>query len=151
MAKLDQINIVAADPAASAAFYRRLGVAFGEGEASAFHIGGAAGDGVALDLDADWFARVWNSGWAQAENLAGRVVVGFAVESRAAVDAAYADLTGAGGNGLAPPWDAFWGCRYAIVEDPDGVAVGLMSPRDPDKAYWPPKNWPLNDGSRGRP
>ena len=24
--------------------------------------------------------------------------------------------------------DSFWGARYAIVEDPDGIAVGLMSP-----------------------
>ena len=31
------------------------------------------------------------------------------------------------------PYDAFWGARYAIVEDPDGNAVGLMSPIDPDR------------------
>lgn len=142
MAKLDQINIVAADPAASVAFYRRLGVAFDEAPADAPHIGGAAGDGFTLDLDAPWFARVWNVAWAAESGLAGRVVVGFAVESRAEVDALYASLTGAGARGLAPPWDAFWGCRYAIVEDPDGVAVGLMSPRDPALSYWPPKNWP---------
>lgn len=142
MAKLDQINIVAADPVASAAFYRRLGVEFGDAPADAFHIGGRAGEDFALDLDAAWFARVWNAGWAAETALAGRVVVGFAVESRAAVDEAYAELTGAGATGLAPPWDAFWGCRYAVVEDPDGVAVGLMSPRDPEMAYWPPKNWP---------
>ena len=144
MAKLDQINIVAADPARSAAFYRRLGVTFGEAEADAFHIGGDAGEDFALDLDATWFAQVWNAGWAAEAGpaLAGRVVVGFGVESRAAVDEAYADLTAAGAKGLAAPWDAFWGCRYAIVEDPDGVAVGLMSPRDPALSYWPPKNWP---------
>lgn len=142
MAKLDQINIVAADLAASAAFYRRLGVVYGEADADAFHIGGAAGDDFALDLDAPWFAKVWNTAWAGEANLAGRVVVGFSVESREAVDAVFAELTGAGAKGLAPPWDAFWGCRYAIVEDPDGVAVGLMSPRDPEKSYWPPKNWP---------
>ena len=34
--------------------------------------------------------------------------------------------------GLQPPHDAFWGARYAIIEDPDGIAVGLMSPISPD-------------------
>jgi len=28
---------------------------------------------------------------------------------------------------------------YAIIEDPDGVAVGLMSPVSPDKRYPPPE------------
>ena len=32
-----------------------------------------------------------------------------------------------------PPFDAFWGARYAIVEDPDGNSVGLMSPVDPTR------------------
>jgi hypothetical protein len=27
------------------------------------------------------------------------------------------------------------------VEDPNGIAVGLMSPRDPAKSYWPPEGW----------
>jgi hypothetical protein len=38
---------------------------------------------------------------------------------------------------LQPPW----GARYAIVEDPNGIAVGLMSPRDPVRNYWPPEGW----------
>ncbi len=33
-----------------------------------------------------------------------------------------------GHRSLHPPSDGFWGARYAIVEDPDGRAVGLMSP-----------------------
>ena len=28
------------------------------------------------------------------------------------------------------PYDAFWGARYAVVSDPDGNAVGIMSPVD---------------------
>jgi hypothetical protein len=32
--------------------------------------------------------------------------------------------------GQKAPEDAFWGSRYAIVEDPDGNAIGLMSPAD---------------------
>jgi catechol 2,3-dioxygenase-like lactoylglutathione lyase family enzyme len=29
------------------------------------------------------------------------------------------------------PYDAFWGARYAVVSDPDGNGVGIMSPIDP--------------------
>lgn len=145
-AKLDQISIVSADPAASVAFYRRLGVDYGPVDETTFHVGGEAPDGFSLDLDTPAFARTWNAAWATAADLAGRVVVGFGLESREAVDAAVDELAGAGHKVLQPPWDAFWGCRYAIVEDPDGVAVGLMSPRDPDKSYWPPPNWPEDQG-----
>jgi len=27
-----------------------------------------------------------------------------------------------------PPWDAFWGQRYAIVTDPDGNHISLFAP-----------------------
>jgi uncharacterized glyoxalase superfamily protein PhnB len=48
-------------------------------------------------------------------------------------------MTGAGYRGLREPHDAFWGARYAIIEDPDGIAVGLMSPVSPDKKSPPPE------------
>lgn len=38
--------------------------------------------------------------------------------------------------------DVDWGARYAIVEDPDGNGVGLMSPIDPERKYWPPRRPP---------
>jgi len=28
-----------------------------------------------------------------------------------------------------------------VVEDPNGIAVGLMSPIDPDRKTWPPEGW----------
>jgi hypothetical protein len=28
------------------------------------------------------------------------------------------------------PIDAFWGARYAIIDDPDGNHIGIMSPSD---------------------
>ena len=60
-----------------------------------------------------------------------------ALASRDAVDTRYAELTGDGCVGRQPPYDAFWGARYAIVQDPDGRDVGLMSPIDPDRKYQP--------------
>ena len=58
------------------------------------------------------------------KELAGRVVVGFSVKSRAEVDQLYGEMTAAGHRGLQAPYDAFWGARYAVVEDPDGLASG---------------------------
>jgi uncharacterized glyoxalase superfamily protein PhnB len=56
----------------------------------------------------------------------------FACESPGEVDAAWADLTGAGSEGHLEPWDAFWGMRYAVVHDPDGTPVDLFAPLPAD-------------------
>jgi uncharacterized glyoxalase superfamily protein PhnB len=58
--------------------------------------------------------------------------------TRTNVDDAFRDMIDAGYRGLQGPHEAFWGARYAIIEDPDGVAVGLMSPVSPDKKSQPP-------------
>ena len=65
-----------------------------------------------------------------------------AVASREAVDELYGRLTGDGHPGVQPPFDAFWGGRYAIVADPDGNQVGLMSPIDEARRSWPPEASP---------
>jgi catechol 2,3-dioxygenase-like lactoylglutathione lyase family enzyme len=144
---LDQLNIVCGDPAASIAFYRRLGVdipeqAIWRTPTGIHHVGATDRSGdqaIHLDLDSEAFAQRWNTGWADRNDLRGRVVVGFSVTDRAAVDEIYRDMTAAGYRGLQPPFDAFWGARYAIIEDPDGLAVGLMSPIEPDRKSPPPQ------------
>jgi uncharacterized glyoxalase superfamily protein PhnB len=142
----DQLNIVSGDVEASIAFYRRLGVAIPEGNVwrtstGPHHVSAqrdqTSSDAV-LDIDSATFARVWNAGWRGESNLAGRVVVGFGVGARDAVDRLYAQMTSAGYRGLQSPYDAFWGARYAVVEDPDGNPVGLMSPLDPAPRSAPP-------------
>jgi catechol 2,3-dioxygenase-like lactoylglutathione lyase family enzyme len=138
---LNQINIVSRNLEASIAFYRRLGVEIPEPNvwttASGSHHANAVSD-TAFELDSATFAQVWNSGWAGRTDLAGRVVVGFGVASRQDVDRIYDEMTSAGYRGLQSPYDAFWGARYAMVEDPDGVAVGLMSPVTDEHRSPPP-------------
>jgi catechol 2,3-dioxygenase-like lactoylglutathione lyase family enzyme len=139
---LNQVNIVAGDFARSLDFYRRLGIEFAppvtNRTGDPFHENGETPNGLRFELDSALFARVWNRGWATRPDLVGRMVLGFGLASRDAVDRVYAELIGAGYPGLAPPHDAFWGARYAIVEDPNGVAVGLMSPIDPARKTQPP-------------
>jgi uncharacterized glyoxalase superfamily protein PhnB len=98
-------------------------------------------DGLTLELDTVESAGLWHAG-VRADPATGRVVIGFSLPSRGAVDAAYAELTAAGYQGRQPPFDAFWGGRYAIVADPGGTDVGLMSPIDESMRSWPPEESP---------
>lgn len=82
--------------------------------------------GFSLELDTAESTRLWHAGW-RADPASARVVLGFMLASRAAVDDLYAELIAAGYRGRQPPFDAFWGARYAVVADPDGNDVGLMS------------------------
>ena len=134
---LDQINLVTRDMDAMIAFYRALGVEIADTPPpwDTNHRTANVGAGLDFDLDSSAFAHQWNADWPA--DRAG-VVVGFKVVTRDAVDALYADLVAAGHRGQQPPYDAFWGARYAIVTDPDGNAVGLMSAVDPARRTPPP-------------
>ncbi|MEX2161831.1 MAG: VOC family protein [Anaerolineales bacterium] len=48
-------------------------------------------------------------------------------DTPAEVNAAAEKVKGAGFKIVTEPWDAFWGQRYAIVEDPDGYKVDLFA------------------------
>jgi uncharacterized glyoxalase superfamily protein PhnB len=140
--KLDQLNIISADMEATLLFYRRLGIQMDDPARTVagepFHAN-SEGAGASLEVDSPDFARAWNQGWKDEADLNGRVLVGLRVASRAEVDRLYAESTAAGHRGLHPPEDAFWGARFAIVEDPNGIAVGLMSPRDGPQRPPPPE------------
>lgn len=134
--RLDQLNVVVRDMEAMAEFYNRLGVEIGRTppEWAPHHRNGGDRAGWHLDLDSQEFAAVWNSGWAGGPGI----VLGFRVDSRDEVDRLFRELTRHGHAAQQQPYDAFWGSRYAIVTDPDGNAVGIMSPPDPARRSAPP-------------
>jgi predicted lactoylglutathione lyase len=127
-----QLNIVVRDMDAAIRFYRMLGLDTSStaGEwppgSGARHVDGQPDGGAHLDLDNAEMTRIW-AGQALEP---GTVVIGFCVPSREAVDEKFAQLTAAGYLGRRQPYDAFFGSRYAIVDDPDGHCIGLMSPAD---------------------
>jgi catechol 2,3-dioxygenase-like lactoylglutathione lyase family enzyme len=122
------VNVVVSDMDASVAFYRRLGITIpDQGPWDDDHRSAETVDGLGFDLDNITFAPRWNSGYPGSTGR-GSAVFGFGVATREDVDRIHAELVEAGYTSQQEPYDAFWGARYAIVEDPDGNAVGIMSP-----------------------
>jgi catechol 2,3-dioxygenase-like lactoylglutathione lyase family enzyme len=150
---LSQLNMVVRDMDATLAFYRRLGFVI-EAESGASHVELPLPNGLVVEFDDAESVAMWHSGWpgitsgpgntSRPGNTGGHlstgggIVLGVALSAREAVDAIYAEVTAAGYAGRQPPYDAFWGSRYAVVEDPDGQQVGLMSPIDDSRKTWPP-------------
>ena len=126
-ARLDVIGLVVADMAASLAFYRRLGLDIPADADAAPHVEIALPGGLRLAWDTEDTIRSFAPGWKVGDGHS-RTSLAFRLPDPAAVDAAYAELTGAGYHGEHPPWDAFWGQRYAVVHDPDGLGVDLFAP-----------------------
>jgi catechol 2,3-dioxygenase-like lactoylglutathione lyase family enzyme len=142
LADLHMLNLVVRDMATSLEFYGRLGVQVPSGgDAAGAHVQIRMPGGFSLELDTDESARIWHAGWRSDPSSVGPVI-GFALPDRQSVDDRYGALTAAGYMGRQPPFDAFWGARYAIVADPDGNDVGLMSPIDDARRTWPPRESP---------
>ena len=130
------MTLVVGDMAPMVAFYRHLGVDLPDPDPQwGDHHRSAVGQPTSFDLDSATFAPSWNVGWPEGQS---GVIIGFKVGTAEDVDALYAELTGDGHQGQQPPFDAFWGARYAVVSDPEGNAVGIMGPIDPAKRSAPP-------------
>jgi catechol 2,3-dioxygenase-like lactoylglutathione lyase family enzyme len=123
--KFSLVGIATKDMAASLRFYRLLGVEVPEERETESHVEVAFGD-VRLGWDTVDVLEGVYGGW-EAHPVGLRIELAFDCETRDGVDAVYARLTGAGHRGHREPWDAVWGQRYAIVEDPDGNLVSLFA------------------------
>jgi uncharacterized glyoxalase superfamily protein PhnB len=140
---LSQLDLIARDMEASLAFYRALGVDIPESAvwrtpSGAHHVEVTMPGGLSVAWDSEALAAVYDRGWHAEPGASARCVLTFHVGERADVDALHERLTGLGHPSAQPPFDAFWGARYAIVEDPDGNHVGIMSPPDPERRAPPP-------------
>jgi catechol 2,3-dioxygenase-like lactoylglutathione lyase family enzyme len=125
-AKLDAIGIVVADMGRALAFYRLLGLDVPPGAEDAPHAELPLPGGLRLLLDTETTIASFHPDWTP--GTGGRVGLAFALPDAGAVDAAYAEVTGAGYHGQLKPFDAPWGQRYAVVHDPDGTGVDLFAP-----------------------
>ena len=139
-----KINIVAKNFAETLKFYRLLGLQIPEAKdqpPGAFHAPVDMPDGMEFAIDNEFLARIYNAAW-RTQTKATSVLLTASLGSRDEVDTTYARMLSAGYKGSQPPYDAFWGARYAIVVDPEGNDVGLMSPVDLALRSWPPIDSP---------
>lgn len=126
--RLDAFGFVVSDMEKTLAFYRALGVEFGEPEGQG-HIEAVVDGGIRLMFDTVDVVQSF-SDW-QPPGPGGRTMaLAFLCDSPADVDRRYAELTEAGNHGAVAPFDAFWGQRYATVHDPDGNPVDLFASLD---------------------
>jgi catechol 2,3-dioxygenase-like lactoylglutathione lyase family enzyme len=125
-ARLEVIEIVVQDMARSLAFYRRLGLEVPASADAEGHVDCELGGGLRLAWDTVEVIRSFDPGYSPPTGGHG-MALAFHFDTAAEVDAAYAELTGAGHHGHKAPWDAFWGMRYAVVIDPDGNHVDLFA------------------------
>jgi uncharacterized glyoxalase superfamily protein PhnB len=135
---LDQLNLIVRDMDASLSFYRALGLEIPEARvwrtaSGPHHVEVEQANGFELAFDSPALAKCYDQGWPEAAGRGPGCVLSFRVAARDEVDALHQKLTGLGHRSLQPPYDTFWGSRYAIVEDPDGNHVGVMSPPDPER------------------
>lgn len=141
---LNQLNLVARDFDKTLEFYRCLGVDIPEPFASPdgiCHVEVEMPGGFLLEFDNLKLAQLYNAAWRKPPG-GSRALIGFSLPTREAVDQRYRELVAAGYAGRQPPYDTFWGARYAVVADPDGNDVGLMSPLDDSRRSWPPRSSP---------
>ncbi len=132
---LNGVYLFVRDLEVTVAFYRRLGVSvrtFGENFARAETPGG-----MSIEFGTAALTASYDTGW-QPPSGGSSNTLQFSLSSRQAVDDMFRELTAAGYHGHLAPIDAFWGSRFAIVDDPDGNIVGLHSPQDDSLRSPPP-------------
>lgn len=123
--KLDMIGLVVEDMAASLAFYRKLGLDIPDTDEP--HVEATLPNGPRFGWDTVAVIRSFDPEWTKP--VGGHSVgICFLCDSPADVDKLHASLVADGHRSHKDPWDAFWGQRYASIEDPDGNVVDLFAP-----------------------
>ncbi|HTO06633.1 MAG TPA: VOC family protein [Myxococcota bacterium] len=135
--KFAGVHLYVRDLARSLAFYRLLGLSLPEPEPGGVFASTAVGKDVHLAFGTFELTRGYDPGFREPRGGPTNSLQ-FDVESRADVDRIHARLISAGYASHLAPHDAFWGSRYAEVEDPDGNTVGFQSPVDEARRSRPP-------------
>jgi catechol 2,3-dioxygenase-like lactoylglutathione lyase family enzyme len=124
MPQLNAIGIVVSDMTRSIQFYRLLGLDVPETPDEG-HVDTFLPNGVRFMLDSEDTVKSFRPDWKR--ETGNQIALAFECEGPAQVDEVYAQVTAAGFHGEKEPWDAFWGQRYAQLQDPDGVPVDLYA------------------------
>ena len=121
----DSLGIVVEDIEVSVAFYELLGIPRPT-DMEGPHVETTLPNGLRLMWDSIDLIKQIDPHWQSP--VGQRMGIGFNCETASAVDETFAKVVAAGHKAAREPWDAFWGQRYAQVEDPDGNVVDLFAP-----------------------
>jgi uncharacterized glyoxalase superfamily protein PhnB len=129
MPRLNVVGVIVSELGTAIDFYTRIGLQFPENPdpEGHGHVEAPLPGGLRFTLDTEESVRALDPSWSPPTG-GHRVAIAFLCESPQEVDRAYGELVAAGSHGYKEPWDAFWGQRYAQVEDPDGNVVDLFAP-----------------------
>jgi len=118
--RFTMVVLLVEDLPRSLAFYRRLGVEFPPEADQKTDVQVPIGDEHQLVLTTRFFL---NDTDRRPPSGGSRILLEFFVDSRAAVDAKYVELTEAGYRGRREPWLTTFDAYMCMVDDPDGNTV----------------------------
>ena len=124
--KLDAVGVTSSNLKRTVDFYTLLGFQFSDYKADDQHLEPITPDGSArLMIDAKNIVKDIIG-----ENPIPGNHSSFAIRYNSAdeINEVVEKVISAGFKVVKKPWDAFWGQRYAIIEDPDGYKVDLYAP-----------------------
>lgn len=126
--QLNVIGMIVADMARSLAFYRRFGLELPPEFDGEPHAEATLPSGIRLAWDTQESLEQFVPDFKPPVPGPQRIGIAFLADDPAEVDALYDELVALGYTGENAPWDAIWGQRYAVVQDPDGNGVSLFAP-----------------------
>ncbi len=123
--KLDAVGVTSTDFSKSILFYEILGFTFGDVNSGEKHIESVADDSsIRLMIDSqELIANI--IGETPKPGNHSNFAISYSHPDE--VDQLVNQLLTNGFTVVKEPWDAFWGQRYAVVEDPDGYKVDLYA------------------------
>jgi catechol 2,3-dioxygenase-like lactoylglutathione lyase family enzyme len=123
--KLNAIGVTASDLQKTVDFYKLLGFQFPEFKPDEQHLEPLPTEGSArLMIDA---LELTKSLIGEDPKPSNHSAFALEYDSAVEVNEVAAKVKEAGFKVDKEPWDAFWGQRYAVIEDPDGYKVDLYA------------------------
>lgn len=123
--KINAVSVVSTDLKKTAEFYTLVGFKFGEFAADEQHLEPETSeDSARLMIDTK---KLITEILGEAPQPANNSSFAIEYDTPAEVDAAARRIEQAGFKVVKQPWDAFWGQRYCLIEDPDGYKCDLYA------------------------
>lgn len=128
--ELFMVGVIVEDIPRAVEFYRRLGLDVPEGSEALEHVEVKMGD-LTFFLGTTRSNAIWDPAGRAPAQGGYRIILEFNLQTAAALDAKYAELTGYGYASHCEPFDVTRETRFAMVDDPDGNTILLSSATSP--------------------